>query len=358
MSFDHSGEQSLLRDSVLEYALRNCPYEKLHEIFDSESGFDDELWSGLLELGVAGLAVSEDYDGDGFGLAELVVTAEALGHAAFPGPFLGQVIAALAIEAAGSEDQKKRWLPALIEGEKLAGVAWAEAGSRWQPEQWTLSGNGALSGEKLHVLSGDRADLLVVGLAGGELALVESSADSLQVEEIPAMDRTRRIHRVSFDGADFEMLPDGANHAGRVRDAALILIAADAVGGAQRAVEMSVNYAKEREQFGVPIGQFQGLKFQLANMAAEAEPGWALVWRAADAFDRGASDAGRLAALAKARTTEVYLQISRDATEAHGGIGFTWEYDVQFYLKRAIFDHAFLGAPSVHYERAADLASW
>jgi alkylation response protein AidB-like acyl-CoA dehydrogenase len=358
MSFDLSGEQTLLRDSIQEYAVRNCPYTRLHELFDAEDGFDAKLWSGLLDLGVAGLAVPEDRGGDGFGLAELAVAAEALGRAAFPGPFLGHVLATLAVDRAGSDAQRDRWLPGLISGELTASTAFAEDGSRWQPEEWLLAGDGGLSGAKLNVLQADRADLLLVGLAGGGLALVESSAGGVTVEEIPAMDRTRRIQRVIFDGASFEELPAGRETSGKVRDAALVLLAADAVGGAQRAVEMSVDYAKEREQFGVPVGSFQGLKFQLANMAAEVEPCWALFFHAANAFDRGDDDAARVAALAKARITEVYLKAARDATEAHGGIGFTWEYDLQFYLKRAMFDHAFMGAPSVHYGRAADLAGW
>jgi len=358
MSFDLSAEQKLLRDSILEYAVRNCPYDKLHQIFDSESGFDEGLWTGLLDLGVAGLAISEEHEGDGFGLVELAVATEALGRAAFPGPFLGHALAALAIDAAGSEEQKNRWLPALIEGEALGGVAFAESDSRWQPEDWTLAGNGALTGEKYHVLSGDRVDLLVVGLSGGEMALVEASGEAVCAENTPAMDRTRRLHRVQFDGTPYERLPGGARQSARVRDAALVLLAADALGGSQRAVEMAVGYAKEREQFGGPIGRFQGLKFQLANAAAAVEPGWALFFRAATAWDAGADDSPRLAALAKARLTEVYLQTARDVVEAHGGIGFTWEYDVQFYLKRAVFDYAFFGSPMVHYDRAADLAGW
>jgi alkylation response protein AidB-like acyl-CoA dehydrogenase len=358
MSFDLSGEQSLLRDSLLEYALRNCPYTRLHELFDADDGFDAELWAGLLDLGVAGLAVSEESGGDGFGLAELAVAAEALGRAAFPGPFLGHALATLAVDWAGSDAQKERWLEGLIEGSTTASVALAEDGSRWQPDEWTLGGDGVLEGQKLNVLQADRADLLVVGLTGGRLAVVESAGEGVSVEEIPAMDRTRRIHRVVFGGAPFEELPGGREQSGRVRDAALLLLAADAVGGAQRCVEMAVEYAKEREQFGGPIGRFQGLKFQLANMAAEVEPCWALGWHAANAFDGGADDAPRLAALAKARITEVYLQAARDTVEAHGGIGFTWEYDAQFYLKRAMFDHAFFGAPAIHLDRAADLAGW
>jgi len=314
MSFDLSGEQTLLRDSILEYALRNCPYDKLHELFDADDGFDADLWRGLLELGVAGLAVSEASGGDGFGLAELAVAAEALGKAAFPGPFLGHVLATLAIDWAGSDQQKERWLAALIEGEVLASVAFAEGDSQWQPEEWTLSGDGSLSGDKLAVLAGDRADLLVVGLAGGTLGLVENSGDAVRAEPIPAMDRTRRIHKTTFANAACEELPGGRECSGKLRDAALVLLAADALGGAQQCVEMSVSYAKEREQFGVPVGQFQGLKFQLADMATQVEPCSALQFTAANAFDGGSEDAARLAALAKARIAEIYLQTARDAT--------------------------------------------
>ena len=143
-----------------------------------------------------------------------------------------------------------------------------------------------------------------------------------------------------------------------MRDAGLVLLAADAFGGAQQLLEMSVEYAKTRQQFGVTIGSFQGLKHQLANVAVEIEPARGLYWYAAHAFDHVPDESERTAALAKAHLGQVYMQTARDAVEAHGGIGFTWECDVQIYFKRAMFDRAFLGAPSVHRERAAALAGW
>jgi alkylation response protein AidB-like acyl-CoA dehydrogenase len=143
-----------------------------------------------------------------------------------------------------------------------------------------------------------------------------------------------------------------------VRDAALVLLAADAFGGASRLVEASVEYARTREQFGVVIGQFQALKHQLADMALEVEPARGLYWYAAHAFDHVPEEAERSAALAKAHVTDVFMQVARDAVEAHGGLGFTWECDVQIWFKRAMFDRAFLGSPSLHRERAATLAGW
>ena len=143
-----------------------------------------------------------------------------------------------------------------------------------------------------------------------------------------------------------------------MRDVALVLLAADAFGGASRCVDMCVEYAKTREQFGVTIGHFQGLKHQLANMAVEVEPSRALYWYAAYAYDHEPDESERSAALAKAHVTDRFMQVARDSVEAHGGIGFTWECDVQIWFKRAMFDRAFLGAPSVHRERAAVLAGW
>ena len=143
-----------------------------------------------------------------------------------------------------------------------------------------------------------------------------------------------------------------------MRDAGLVLLAADAFGGAQRLLEMAVEYAKTRQQFGVTIGSFQGLKHQLANLAVEIEPARGLYWYAAHAFDHVREESERTAALAKAHLTDVYMQAARDSVEAHGGIGFTWECDVQIYFKRAMFDRAFFGTPATHRERAAALAGW
>ena len=158
--------------------------------------------------------------------------------------------------------------------------------------------------------------------------------------------------------APAEELAGGVDAAGRVRDLALILLAADAFGGASRCVEMAVAYAQSREQFGVTIGHFQGLKHQLANLAVDVEPARALYWYAAHAYDHVPDEATRIAALAKAHVTARFMHAARDTVEAHGGYGCTWECEVQIWFKRAMFDRAFFGTPAVHRERAASLASW
>jgi alkylation response protein AidB-like acyl-CoA dehydrogenase len=180
----------------------------------------------------------------------------------------------------------------------------------------------------------------------------------VEIQPIDGVDRARRIAAVSFDGAACEALPEGEAAAPRLRDAALILLAADAFGAGSRLADLSVEYAKTREQFGVTIGHFQALKHQLANMAIEMEPCRALYWYAAHAFDHVRDESERAAAIAKAHITDNAMQVARDAVEAHGGIGFTWECDVQLWFKRAMFDRAFLGVPSLHRERAAQLAGW
>jgi alkylation response protein AidB-like acyl-CoA dehydrogenase len=358
MNFDLSEEQELLQDTVRQFLEKECPPTRLREIFEGESGFDSGLWQGMVELGLGGIHLPDAFGGAGLELLDLAIVSEVLGHAAAPGPFLGHALAGLAISLGGSAAQRERWLPRLATGEAVATVALGEEGGRWQPEQWTLAAGGALRGAKLYVPYAGIADLVVVGTAGGGLALVETAASGVSREPIEGADRTRRLSRVTFEDAPAEALPEGVAAAPRVRDAGLVLLAADAFGGASRLVEMCVAYAKTREQFGVTIGHFQALKHQLANMAVEVEPSRCLYWYAAHAFDHIPAEAERAAALAKAHVTDRFMQVARDAVEAHGGIGFTWECDVQIWFKRAMFDRAWLGTPAAHRERAARLAGW
>jgi alkylation response protein AidB-like acyl-CoA dehydrogenase len=357
VNFDLSEEQLMLQDTVKQLMENECPPSRLREIFDGDSGFDPVLWKSMVEMGLAGLPISEQYGGAELELLDLAVVAETLGNQAAPGPFLGHALASLALELGGSDAQKSKWLPRLAAGEAIGTVAFAEEDG-WQPADWTLDAGSALSGTKAHVLFAGDADLIVVGVAGGRLALVEKGAAGIEVEVIDGADRTRRLANLKFDGTPCELLEGDSKVSERVRDAALVLLAADAFGGASRLVDMSVEYAKTREQFGVTIGHFQGLKHQLANMAVEVEPARALYWFAAHAFDHEPDESERTAALAKAHITDRYMQVARDSVEAHGGIGFTWECDVQIWFKRAMFDRAFLGAPALHRERAAQLAGW
>ncbi len=359
MDFGLTEEQTLLQQTVSQFLDNECPLVRLHEIFDGDEPYDRALWAGMIDLGLGGLTVPEAYGGAGLELIDLALAAEVLGHRGAPGPFLGHALAAIALERAGSDAQKERWLPGLASGECLATVALAEADGRWDPSEWQLRVDGdAATGSKHNVLCGAEAELIVVGTAGGGLALVEGRSAGVKADAVDGIDRTRRMDDLRLEGAACEPLPGGAEAAPRVRDAGLALIAADAFGGASRCVEMSVAYAKEREQFGVTIGHFQALKHQLANMAAEVEPARGLYWYAAHAWDALPDESPRASALAKAHVTARFEQAARDAVEAHGGIGFTWEGDIQIWLKRAVFDRTYLGTPAVHRERAARLAGW
>lgn len=356
MDFDLSEEQELFFSTAAHWVENECPLMRVREIFNSPSGHDDSLWQSLIDMGVCGALIPEAYGGAGLELLDLAVFCEALGAGAVPGPLMGHSLASLAILLAGNEEQKQRWLPRLSSGDLIGTVAFAEAAG-WQPEDWAVRAHGTLTGTKNHVLYADIADLLVVGVNGGGLVVVERS-QGFDIQPVKGADQTRRLGFVVFDQTEYELLPDGVLAASRVRDAGLVLLAADAYGGASRCLNMAVEYAKIREQFGVTIGHFQGIKHQLANMAIRVDPTRFLCWYAAFAFDHIKDESGRSAALAKAHATSMFLDIARDTVEVHGGIGFTWECDVQILLKRAIFNRVFLGTPAIHLERAAALAGW
>jgi alkylation response protein AidB-like acyl-CoA dehydrogenase len=358
VNFELSEEQQLLQQTVRQFLDNECPATHVRALFDGDTGFDPALWKGMVEMGLAGLHLPEAHGGAGLEMIDLAVVSESLGWGGAPGPFFSHALAGLAILLGGSDAQKKSWLPRLAAGDVIGSIALGEAGGLWQPEDWALADGRKLTGVKLNVPFASLADVFVVGVAGGGLALVEKSAGGLEIRTMDGVDRVRRLDRVSFDGAPAEALPKGAEASPRVRDAGLVLLAADAFGAGARLLDMCVKYSKTREQFGVTIGHFQALKHQLANMALEIEPARALYWYAAHAFDHIQDQAPRSAALAKAHLTERAMQLARDAVEAHGGIGFTWECDVQLWFKRIMFDRAFLGIPSVHRERAAKLAGW
>jgi len=356
VKFELSDEQELLQETIRGFLESECPVARLREICDGDEPFDPSLWKGMVEIGLGGIQVDDQYGGVGLEAFDLAVAAEALGYAAAPGPFLGHSLAASAISLGGSQEQRERWLPALAAGELLGTVALAEE-SGWQPGDWTLPGGSSVSGCKRHVPYGDVADLIVVGTAGGGLSVVEGRG-AVSAEPYDGADRTRRLADLTFESSAAEDLVAGADASPRVRDLALVLLAADAFGGASRCLEMAVAYAQSREQFGVTIGHFQALKHQLANLAVDVEPARALYWYAAHAYDQVPDEAPRTAALAKAHLTDRFMHAARETVEVHGGYGFTWECEVQIWFKRAMFDRAFLGTPPVHRERAAALASW
>jgi alkylation response protein AidB-like acyl-CoA dehydrogenase len=355
MRFHLSDEQLAVQDSVAHLLDRELDPQRLLAIFDSAEGHDPELWRALGKLGVFSIPIPESHGGLGLSMLDLAVVAEILGNRAAPGPFLGHVLATYAIAEGGTDEQKDRWLPQLARGERIGTVALAESGERWQPEEWQMARGETLSGGKSNVPFASQADVMVVGVAGGGLMLADSDPERLSFRTITNLDGTRRIAHVTLDRLPAEPL---ALAGGRLRDAALVLLAADAFGGARRCLDMAVQYALTREQFNTIIGRFQALKHQLANVAVDVEPARGLYWYAAHAFDQLPAEAERMAATAKAHLTDRFVQAARDATEAHGGIGYTWEYPLHVWLKRAVFDRAFMGAPSVHRRRIARMSGW
>lgn len=352
MQFHLTEEQVAIQDAIRGTLADTLPSERLHKFVDGDAEVDRESWDALMALGLGGLMVPEDHGGSGLGLLEAALSVEIGGEGAATGPLIGQMLAGLAIAEGGDEDAKAKWLPRLAGGEAMASLA---LGGDWLPESWDVSeSNGTVSGRVRFVQAANSADFFLVGLDGERLALV-GAGEGVSVEPLDSLDRTRRQSTLVLDNAPATLL---SADTGRIFDAALVLAAADSLGGAQRALDMTVAYAKEREQFGQPIGQFQALKHQLVQMALEVEPARALVWYAAYAFDSDRDDARRAAAIAKAHLADRFVSIGRAAVAAHGGIGYTWEYDLSIWYRRSLFSRAFLGSPSVHRERAAKLTGW
>jgi alkylation response protein AidB-like acyl-CoA dehydrogenase len=359
MHFSLSEQQLQMQASIDRFLADECPIARVQQIFNSEDGYDGGLWHELCQLGIPALAIPSEYGGMGLEVFDLALAAESLGAAATPGPFLGHALAGLTIAWAGDAAQRARWLPGLATGELLATMGLAEEDARWQPDEWSLECAQTLSGIKTFVPYASQAQLLVVGLKGGRFAVIEPCAQTTGCRQTHVVDRTRRVQTVEFLGAPAHVLSESTpGVARRVRDAGLVLLAADAFGGASRCVRMAVDYANTREQYGAKIGQFQGLKYQIVDTAVEVEPARGLYWYAAHAFTHIPEEAERMSALAKAHLSDVYLQAARNMIEVHGGIGYTWEFHAHLYLKRAMFDYAFLGMPRVHRRRAVELAGW
>lgn len=361
MNFLLSAEQLQLQDALAKILEQQCSSLYLHKFIDGEDGIDRGLWKILCDFGVSAINVPEQYGGLSLEMIDLALVAEVLGRYAAPSPFLTHALATQALILGGSDAQKKRWLPLLASGEKIASVALVEEDGAWLPGQWTLEpGNAlALDGMKQYVPQARDCDVLLVGLKGGRLGIVDlRNNGSVRFKPMEGVDLTRRMDVITFENTPVDMLPENDRLADRFVDAGLVLIAADSFGGASHCVAMAVNYAQEREQFGLKIAQFQTLRHQLADMALEAEPCRGLYWFAAHAYDHLADQARYAAAQAKAHIAERYLQVSRDCIEAHGGIGYTWEFDPHIWTKRAMFNWAWLGSPRVHRDRAATLSGW
>jgi alkylation response protein AidB-like acyl-CoA dehydrogenase len=369
MNFGFTEEQELLRNEVRKFLDENCPLEEVRKISESPEGFSRELWKQIAELGWLGLTVPEEHGGAELGWVDLVVILEEAGRTLFPLPLISTTLAAAAIRESGSAEQQARWLPGIADGSLIGTLAFLEEDDIQSAEGIQLrapDGAATLSGEKLFVCDAGVADLFVVALRSGEgpedlrLAVLERGAEGLSSEDLPGVDLTKRLGRVRFDGvrlAADAMLGGGQAGAAvaRLQDLGATALAAEVIGAAEAALQLTVSYAGERVQFGQPIGSFQGVKHPLAEMYVDIESFKSLVYYAAWCLDEGHEDAALAASRAKAYASEAFARIGLDAIQLHGGIAYTWEYDAQLYLKRSKWARPIFGDADYHYERVASL---
>lgn len=324
------------------------------------SPFDAQLWRGLADLGVTGLLIPPEYGGSGLGLPEAAIAAQELGAAAAPVPFTGAVVMAVqALRLAGSEVQRKEWLPRIARGEARLAVGFASALSGQTGRGIVTVAGGRVSADVEAVLEADSATDFLLVSGSGDMAIVDAQAAT--VETRASVDTLRRVSRIRVEDASaqrLELAGDARSSALRVLDAGRLALACDAFGAAQALLDKSVAYAKERVQFGRPIGSFQGVKYMCADMVTQLDPCRALLWYAASLPEPSGQEARVAVLQAKAHVGDVAREVSRTAIELHGGVGFTDLLGLPFWFTRIAVDRQMLGGPEHCREEAARVQGW
>ena len=353
MDFSLTEDQRMMQASLSRTLADAASLDRVRKFAGDPADRGADVWAALTDFGLPGIVIPEAYGGLGLTLLDAALMAEALGRAVTPVPFLGAVLAPLALRLAGAPEQQSQWLPKLASGEVTAAVAISEAVAGARDGAGVTSSGGKLSGKALFVPGGLGADLLIVADTGGALHLVDGRASGLGREIMTGIDLTRRMAELTFDQVAAEPLTGGKSALTRLRDAGWVLLAADTLGACDVMIEKAVAYAKERKQFGRVIGSFQAVKHLCAEMAAELEPCRSLVWYAGYAFDAAPDEASLVAAHAKAHLSEVSRFIARTSTEVHGGMGITDLLGLHFWFKRVGLNRQLLGGP----ERVRALAA-
>jgi alkylation response protein AidB-like acyl-CoA dehydrogenase len=379
MNFGFTEEQDLLRQEVRKLLDARAPIAEVRKLAETPEGFSRDLWKQMGELGWLGLTIPEPHGGAGLGWVDLVVLLEETGRSLFPSPLIATTLAAAGIADAGNAAQQAAWLPRLADGSAIGTVAVLEAGDTFDAPGIQLRGEPVpegwrLRGEKRFVLDGAAADLLIVAFRTGDgpddvtLALVERTSAGLHVESTPSIDTTKRVACVRCDGvavarnAVLGAPGRAAPILARLLDRGAVAVTAEAIGAAEQAVRLTVDYARERVQFGSPIGRFQGVKHPLAEMFVDVESFKSLLYYAAWCLDEDDADAARAISMAKAYASEAFPRIGIDGVQLHGGVGYTWEYDIQLYLKRSKWLRPTFGDADFHHDRIArirtEAAGW
>src|SRR5438874_11303527 len=376
MDIGFSEEQELLRDTARKFLDSECPTQFVRRMMDTEDAVTDEFWRQLADNGWLGITYPEDAGGSGLGLVDLVVLMEEVGRAVMPGPYPATVLlGGAAIAAAGSPAARQEWLPRIAAGEAKATLAASEPNARWDAAGITLAaretrGGFTLSGTKPFVPDAHLADVLVVAARSSDgstmedgisLFLVPKGTPGVVVRVLPSVDETRKLCEVRFDNVALPAtallgeLHQGWPAVAGVIDRAAVALSAEICGAAQRVLDMTVEYAKLRTAFGKPIGSYQGVKHKCADMLIEIENAKSLTYYAAWAVDEAEPDAALAVSMAKAAASDAGRKVCAAGIQLHGGIGMTWEHDLQLYLKRAKADEVMFGDATWHRERIARL---
>lgn len=364
MNFGFTEEQNLLRDQVRRFMDQACTMPKVRELMDREDGFDPALWQQAGELGWLGLIIPESHGGLGLKWVDLTVVLEETGRGLSPLPIVSQALSSAAILRCGSDVHKTNWLPGLASGEAICTLSLYDEPNWIAPEAVTLTGKAAkggveISGTKPFVPDAMAAHYYLLAFRGPDgLALAGVSRDQVAVQPQPGMDRTKPGGSVTLDGlivADDMILPMSEDDLAWLNDLGAVAVTAEMVGAAEAALEMTGSYARERIQFGKPIGQYQGVKHRLADIFVDVESFKSLLYYAAWAADDAPDELPRAVSLAKGYASDAFARIGIDGVGLHGAIGFTAEYDIQLYLKRSKWARPMFGDSDYHLDRVASL---
>jgi alkylation response protein AidB-like acyl-CoA dehydrogenase len=366
MDFAFSEDQEELRRQLRRFFEERSPEAEVRRLMGTAEGYDPATWALMADqLGLQALAVPERHGGAGFGYVELVVVFEEMGRALLPSPFFASVaLSANLLLASGDEEAMATYLPGIAAGSTIATVALAEASGRWDEGGVQLAASSVgdgwiLSGEKRYVLDGHVADLILVPArtpTGVSIFAVTRGAAGLSTALVPTIDQTRKQAVVRFDATPARLIGaagDGWPAMSAMLDRAAVALAAEQVGGAQRVLEMAVDYAKVRVQFGRPIGSFQAIKHKCADMLVEVESARSAAYYAAWAAAESLDELPAVASLAKSYCSEAYFHAAAENIQIHGGIGFTWEHPAHLYFKRAKTSELLFGDPAYHRELLA-----
>jgi alkylation response protein AidB-like acyl-CoA dehydrogenase len=355
MQFGLSESQEFLKDSARKFFAGECPAADMRRLMETDTAYDAALWAKLTEQGYTGIIFPEEYGGVGLGKVELMLLMEEAGRALLPGPFFSTVaLAGSVVDAVGTPANKKKYLGPICRGEARATVAILEAGASWNPRDVQLSAaNGKISGEKLFVSAAGVADFIVVVARNGVFA-VAANARGLRITPMLGMDLTRKLYVVEFSNTPAEELGPAAGLVGAL-DVATAAVAAELVGGMQRTLDITVEYAKTRKQFGKPIGIFQAVQHQCADMYLETESSRSAVYYAGWALQENSPAASAAVSIAKMYASDAARTVGNRGIQIHGGMGFTWENDLHLYYRRAKASETAFGDATFHRERIASM---